>query len=234
MTRNPTSCWDADRHFPQSRTRSTDGDIHAGFMLEQVVRMTTDNAFGRPAGPISLRFLGGPRPGEAANARWRDLDRSKKPLWRLTLEQSFDGPAVQEKSTKTLATLTFPIHPVVQKLLFAWKTEGWEKFMGRPPTPADFLFPREDGKQRLVERRLQAVPRGPLCGRVLPAASYESRSTFRNLAMSAGATEFHLNLITHPKPKKASDFYTRLEMQWPKMCEAVLAIDPAPRNPLPL
>jgi hypothetical protein len=56
---------------------------------------------------------------------------------------------------------------------------------------------------------------------------YESRSTFRNLAMSAGATEFHLNLITHPKPKKASDFYTRLGMQWPKMCEAVLAITPA-------
>ncbi len=56
---------------------------------------------------------------------------------------------------------------------------------------------------------------------------YESRSTFRNLALSAGASEFHLNLITHPKPKRASDFYTRLEMQWPGMCEAVLAIDPA-------
>jgi hypothetical protein len=56
---------------------------------------------------------------------------------------------------------------------------------------------------------------------------YESRSTFRNLALSAGANEFHLNLITHPKPKKASDYYTRVEMQWPKMCEAVLAIDPA-------
>jgi hypothetical protein len=56
---------------------------------------------------------------------------------------------------------------------------------------------------------------------------YESRSTFRNLALSAGASEFHLNLITHPKPKRASDHYTRLEMQWPGMCEAVLAIDPA-------
>jgi hypothetical protein len=32
----------------------------------------------------------------------------------------------------------------------AWEAEGWEKFMGRPPTSADFLFPREDGKQRLV------------------------------------------------------------------------------------
>jgi hypothetical protein len=56
---------------------------------------------------------------------------------------------------------------------------------------------------------------------------YESRSTFRNLALSAGANEFHLNLITHPKPKRSSDHYTRLEMQWSGMCAAVLAIDPA-------
>lgn len=43
---------------------------------------------------------------------------------------------------------------------------------------------------------------------------YESRSTFRNLALRAGASEFHVNLITHPRPQKAADFYTRLEMQW--------------------
>jgi hypothetical protein len=43
---------------------------------------------------------------------------------------------------------------------------------------------------------------------------YESRSTFRNLALRADASEFHVNLITHPKPQKAADFYTRLEMQW--------------------
>ena len=42
---------------------------------------------------------------------------------------------------------------------------------------------------------------------------YESRSTFRNLALRADASEFHVNLITHPKPQKAADFYTRLEMQ---------------------
>ena len=56
---------------------------------------------------------------------------------------------------------------------------------------------------------------------------YESRSTFRNLALAAGAVEFHVNMITHPKPKRASDHYTRLEMQWAAMCQAVLAIDPA-------
>ena len=43
--------------------------------------------------------------------------------------------------------------------------------------------------------------------------------------MRAGASEFHLNLITHPKPKQSSDFYTRLDMQWEEMCRAVRAID---------
>ncbi len=62
---------------------------------------------------------------------------------------------------------------------------------------------------------------------------YESRSTFRNLALLAGASEFHVNMITHPAPKRASDFYTRLEMQWPAMCAAVEAI-PASAWPAPL
>ena len=228
MTRNPSSCWDADRHFPAIEDKEHGWRMHAGFTLEQVVVLTTDERIPEDRRALySLRFLGGPRPGEAANARWRDLDRSKKPLWRLTLEQSFNSPMRQEKSTKTLATLTFPIHPVVRKLLLAWEAEGWEKFMGRPPTPADFLFPREDGKQRLVSGTYKQFLVDLAAVGLPPQRQYESRSTFRNLAMSAGATEFHLNLITHPKPKKASDFYTRLEMQWPKMCEAVLAIDPA-------
>ncbi len=43
----------------------------------------------------------------------------------------------------------------------------------------------------------------------------------------------HVNMITHPAPKRASDLYTRLEMQWPAMCAAVEAI-PASAWPAPL
>ncbi len=228
MTRNPTSCWDADRHLPAIEDKAHGWRMNAGFTLEQIAVMTTDLRIPEDRRVLySLRFLGGPRPGEAANARWRDLDRLKKPLWRLTLEQSFNSPMRQEKSTKMHATLTFPIRPVVQKLLLAWEAEGWEKFMGRKPTSDDFMFPRVDGKQRLVSGTYEQFL-VDLAAVGFPAQpQYESRSTFRNLALSAGANEFHLNLITHPKPKRASDHYTRLEMQWPKMCEAVLAIDPA-------
>jgi len=42
----------------------------------------------------------------------------------------------------------------------------------------------------------------------------ESRSPFRNLALRAGASECHVNPMTHPKPQKAAYFSTRIEMQW--------------------
>ena len=175
----------------------------------------------------ALRFLSGLRPGETSNARWRDLDRSRRPLWRLTLESSFNSPMRMEKATKTGASLHVPVHPVLQHMLEAWETRGWEEFMGRKPEADDFIFPRGDGKQRLVSGTYKQFKADLETVGIATQRQYESQSTFRNLALSAGASEFHLNLITHPKPKRASDFYTRLEMQWPGMCEAVLAIDPA-------
>jgi hypothetical protein len=54
---------------------------------------------------------------------------------------------------------------------------------------------------------------------------YESRATFRNLCLRAGASEFHVNLITHPKVKTAADLYTRVEQQWEGMCDAIRCID---------
>ncbi|HEX9400141.1 MAG TPA: hypothetical protein VF912_08540 [Anaeromyxobacter sp.] len=44
-------------------------------MAHESGRAFTQNAEGRP------------RPGEASNARWRNLDRTRRPLWRLTLEE---------------------------------------------------------------------------------------------------------------------------------------------------
>ncbi len=99
--------------------------------------------------------------------------------------------------------------------------------MGRKLEADDFIFPRGDGKQRLVSGTYKQFKADLETVGIATQRQGESRSTFRNLALSAGASEFHLNLITHPKPKRASDFYRRLETQWPGMCEAVLAIDPA-------
>jgi hypothetical protein len=133
----------------------------------------------------------------------------------------------QEKATKTGATLHIPVHPVLQAMLERWWAHGWAEYMGRAPEPGDLIFPREDGLQRLVSGTYKHFKADLETVGFPFQRQYESRSTFRNLALSAGASEFHVNLITHPTPKRASDYYTRLEMQWPGMCEAVLAIDPA-------
>jgi hypothetical protein len=61
--------------------------------------------------------------------------------------------------------------------------------------------------------------------------AFESRSTFRSLAIAGGAPRAELDLITHPSPREAADLYTRLEVVWPAMCRAVQAVQLAPERP---
>jgi integrase len=234
IRRNPAAVWKVGKHLPKIEDKHPGWRRRAGFALEDVVRLTTDERITEDRRVLyALRFLGGPRPGETANARWRDLDRTSRPLWRLTLGTAWNSQSRSEKSTKTGAELNIPVHPVLQKLLEHWEATGWEEFIGRKPKPDDLILPRQDGRQRSVWDTNERFKLDlGLLG--IPAQrQYESRSTFRNLALRAGASEFHLNLITHPKPKQASDFYTRLEMQWNEMCRAVLAIDAAAWEPPP-
>jgi integrase len=218
ISKNPTACWDTDRHLPAIEDKNRGWRAKAGFTLEQVVTLTKDPRIPNDRRTLyAFRFLSGLRPGEAANARWRDLDRSKLPLWRFTLETAFNSPMRVEKSTKTGATIHVPVHPVLQGMLIAWEVEGWARFMGRKPEADDLVFLREDGNQRLVSGTYKQF-KADLGVVGIPAQrQYESRSTFRNLALSAGASEFHVNLITHPSPKRASDLYTRVESNRPRM-----------------
>ncbi len=102
--------------------------------------------------------------------------------------------------------------------------------MGRTPTPEDLVVPREQGGQRTnthSNKRFQSDLRklGLREGRT----HYETRSTFRSLAMAGGAPRAELDLITHPSPREAADLYTRLEVVWPAMCRAVEAVQLEPQ-----
>jgi integrase len=117
LRRNPTLGWSADRHLPAIEDKERGWRQYAGFSVDQVVYLTTDPRIPEDRRVLyALRFLGGLRPGEAAGARWRDLDRESSPLWRLNLESSFNSPMQREKATKTGATLHIPIHPVLKRL----------------------------------------------------------------------------------------------------------------------
>ena len=114
----------------------------------------------------AMRFLGGPRPGEAANARWRNLDRTKRPLWRLTLESSFNSPMRREKATKTGATLNIPIHPVLQRhARRPGRRAAGPEFMGRDAAARRPHLPARRREAAAREHELQAVPRRPRDGR---------------------------------------------------------------------
>ncbi len=227
IARDPTAHWNAERHLPAKVDKEQGWRQRAGFTLDQVVTLTTDPRIPEDRRLLyALRFLGGGlRPGEAANARWRDLDRAREPLWRLTIASAFNTLTRREKSTKTGAELNVPVHPVLQAALEAWWAGGWKRFMGKEPKPEDLIAPRQEGGQRRVTTSLIQFHADLEAVGYELQRQYESRSTFRNLALLAGATEFHINAITHPRPQKASDFYTRLEMQWAAMCRAVECID---------
>jgi hypothetical protein len=231
VRRNPTIGWDADRHLPPIEDKERGWRSRAGFTLEQVVTLTTDPRIPEDRRVLyAIRFLGGPRPGEAANARWRNLDRARRPLWRLTLESSFNSPMRREKGTKTGAELNIPVHPVLQRMLESWEASGWEEFMGRAPEPDDLIVPRADGKQRLVSTSYKQFLADLATVRINAQRQYESRATFRNLALAAGVPKYQVDLITHPKPTQGPDYYARLDMLWSGLCAAVSAIDASAWN----
>jgi len=181
----------------------------------------------------ALAFLTGMRPGEVAARRWRDVTFSEtgdpNALGRIVVATAWNSRVRREKTTKTNVRKVIPIHPLLADVLRAWRDEGWATYMGRSPKPEDLLIPSETGRMRSSSqsnKRFQGdVARlGLREGRT----GYETRSTFRSLAMAGGAPREDLDLITHPSPRQASDFYTRLDVVWPALCRAVLAVQVAP------
>jgi integrase len=146
-----------------------------------------------------------------------------------------------EKKTKTRVTRWLPVHPELDRVLRAWKRKGWAETYGRPPTADDFIVPSRGGSTRkwpagqprnnslswrYFQEDLVAVG-------LAPQEHYETRATFRSLALAGGADLHAVDLITHPSPKQAKDLYERRRLLWPRLCEAVECIDvraPGPKR----
>ena len=229
LERNPLATFRADKYLPAKSDKRLGWRESAGFELGQVVALTTDPRLRRQRLIWNtLAFLGGGgRTGEIANLRWSDWTESHKGgLGRLVIATSFNTRAAEEKATKTGAKKLIPVHPFAGRVLKAWHDSGWREYMDRDPKPEDFIVAGSDGKQ-LANWKLGEQFYADLNVLKIPRQrQYENRSTFRNLLICAGAPEFTVNLMTHPAPKQASDFYTRIEMQWPAMCAAIQLLDP--------
>lgn len=223
--------WRAKRDLPRKVDKVAGKRNRSGFDGWEVHALVTDARI-----PLDRRvmwafdFLTGMRPGEVAVRRWKDLDTTTTPLWRLEVATAYNSRHYVEKSTKTNVEKIVPLHPLLADLLRVWFAGGWKEHMGRAPKPDDLIIPREQGGPRTTShsnKRFQGDldKLGLRGGR----SHYETRATFRSLAIAGDAPEKALDLITHPSPRDASDLYTRIEQVWPAMCRAVLAVRVEPR-----
>jgi integrase len=224
---NPLASFKPGKYLPEKTDKVVGWRQNAGFDLAQVISLCTDQRL-RPHRRVlnALAFLTGGRPGEVSELRWKDWMPVYKdgPLGRLTLSRAWNSSRKTVKGTKTGAVKIVPAHPLLAGILSDWQERGFEEWTGRAPTPDDLICPRPDLRPfnncSLLDHFHLDLG---ILGLPLQRA-YESRSTFRNLLLQVGAQEFHVNLMTHAPAKQGSDYYTRLEMQWPAMCEAILKL----------
>lgn len=238
LDRNPLASFRADKYLPERIDKHDGWRETAGFELDQVVSLTSDARLSerRRVWNVLAFMVGGGRTGEIANLRWRDWTESYKcGPGRLVISTSYNTRERVEKGTKTGAKKLIPVHHFAADVLKAWRDGGWQEWMGAKdaPKPEDLIVSRRTGRQCGNHELLEQFHADLDTLKIPRQRQYENRSTFRNLLLRAGAPEFVVNLMTHPSPKQASDFYTRIEMQWPAMCSAILLLDHEAWRPQP-
>jgi integrase len=222
---NPCA-WNARKHLPAV----TDVDPCrrvSGFLgvdeIEALLASTRVPPLRRMA--YALEFLTGLRPGEVAALRIGDVDLSLPPGGRIVVARAWSSDNKAEGPTKTKVAKVVPVHPAL-RTLENWMAAGFEQTFGRVPAKADLVVPAPRGGHRMASqtnREFQAdLARLGLRKRV----HSDARATFRSLVLAARPDlERFADLVTHPSPREAKDLYRRLDALWPRMCEAVAAIE---------
>jgi integrase len=232
---NPCA-WKTKRDLPVKADKDSTKRRTGGFKPWEVWELTHNPKIPEDRRTLyALEFLTGMRTGEAAIRRWRDVVLDSTPLARLEVGTAYNSGSRKEKTTKTHVEKICPVHPELLTILQGWHATGWAAYAGRAPTPDDLIVPAERGGVRnaghsnaLFKEDIRTLGfRPPDQER---RTHYESRSTFRSLAIAGGAQRADLNLITHPSPREASDLYTRLDEVWPALCRCVQVIKIGPQS----
>ncbi|ATB47176.1 tyrosine-type recombinase/integrase [Corallococcus macrosporus] len=125
------------------------GRSTAVFTREEVETLLSDTGLPKDRRDLyALLFLTGMRIGEAVALRWNAWDASAQPLGRLRVSRAFHRKQRREKGVKTERSREVPVHPVLARVLDAWRQEGWKRKQGRPPTADDLGVPSRSGEHR--------------------------------------------------------------------------------------
>lgn len=171
------------------------GEGAGRYTREQLVRMISAPEVPEHARVFAaLGGLAGLRLGAIAGPRWRDLDTTAAPLWRLTSARTYDG-----KPTKTGKPSVVPVHPVLAGMFASWR-DGWARMCG-------------DLMDSILEAL--AIPAAPM-------KSHALRSTFISIALEDGARDDLIEKITQTtgRGRRAFDRYDRADY-WPQLCAEV-------------
>lgn len=216
--------WDASDLPPRDEAKDLDR-LEDGFGADEVARIIRDRRIPEDRRVLyAIEFLTGMRMGEAAIRRWRDWRQEEKPLGMLVGASAWSSELLVEKPTKTRARKLVPVHPELAAMLRDWKARGWRRWYGKTPGPDDLIVPGAKGGARNSGWSSKRWRKDLELLGIEQQIHYETRSTFRSLAMAGGADLVALDLITHPTPKQAKELYTRRRLLWPRMCDAVTAI----------
>ncbi len=174
----------------------------------------------------ALKAIGGLRHEEAAALRWRHYDPTLEPLGRLVIARAYDSRACEEKDTKSGEPRRMPVHPVLAKILAAWKLSHWERIYGRPPGPDDLIVPTLTGRHVNVSdaghdltEDLEALGLRVEAGARRKRGGHDLRSWFITTCQEHGAHRDLLRVCTHGRGSDVVDGYTRA--QWPALCAEV-------------
>ncbi|MBV8761509.1 MAG: site-specific integrase [Deltaproteobacteria bacterium] len=170
----------------------------------------------------AIMFLGAMRFGEAAAVTWRDYDAAATPLGKLVVEKSYSSKLKKVKTTKTDNPREMPVHPTLAKILAAWKLEGFERFMGRPPKPEDLIVPSRQKRPRNANHMLRRFHEDLERVGLRARRQHDARRTFISIARADGARPDILRWATHGPTGDIVDDYTTLP--WPTLCEEVAKV----------
>lgn len=169
----------------------------------------------------AIAYLTGRRLGEVAGLRFEHLDLDRAPLGGALFAFSYD-----QRRTKTNVTVEMPVHPVLARVLRAWRDGGFASVFGRAPAPRDFVVPRSP-RSRQTERARSKDLVGRAFVRDLKRLDlrhrrfHDLRRSFISHIVDAGADAKIIESLTHPSSQKGSAFSRYISHAWSRLCEEV-------------
>ncbi len=227
LEHNPCRLKQNGRELPVKVDADPEWRANATYTVHEIERLISDPVVAVERRVLhSLKSIGGLRHEEAAALRWRNYQPELEPLGKLRIARAYDSKNRVEKEPKNGQPRDMPVHPVLAKILAAWKISHWERIYGRPPGPDDLIVPTRAGNPINVSdaghdltEDLERLGLRTEAGRRRKRGGHDLRAWFITSCQEHGAHRDLLRMCTHGPGKGVIDGYTRAT--WASRCAQV-------------